>query len=69
MSLVNELVKQAKTDCSGKWISLENAEQLVELIVRECATIADNEVRNPAGCGWITKTKGQLIKEQFGVEE
>ena len=43
--------------------------EFAELIVRECATIADIEKSNLAGCGYITKTKGMLIREHFGVEE
>jgi hypothetical protein len=43
--------------------------KFAELIVRECASIADIEKSNLIGCGYITKTKGMLIKEHFGVEE
>jgi len=42
--------------------------KLVELVVKECATIADREKDKSAGCGYITKTKGEEIKEFFGVE-
>ena len=45
------------------------AEKFAELIVAECASIADIEKSNLIGCGYITKTKGMLIKEHFGVEE
>jgi len=44
------------------------AENLVELIVRECAEIADTERPTSLGCGYITKTQGMLIREHFGVE-
>ena len=58
-----ELIKQAGTDVSGKWISIDNAEKFAELIVRECANQVD----------WILaeggKTQGDLIKQHFGVEE
>ena len=47
----------------------ERLEKFAELIVRECASIADIEKSNFIGCGYITKTKGMLIKEHFGVEE
>jgi len=40
-----------------------------QLIVRECAKIADTERPNSVGCGYITKTNGMRIKEHFGVEE
>ena len=39
-----------------------------ELIVRKCAEIADVERSSSLGCGYITKTKGMLIQEHFGVE-
>ena len=43
--------------------------RFAELIVRECAEIADVERPSSLGCGYITKTKGMLIKEHFGVKE
>jgi hypothetical protein len=43
-------------------------EKFAELIIRECAEIADTERPNLLGCGYITKTKGRLIQEHFGVE-
>lgn len=43
--------------------------EFAELIINECATIADTEKPNTAGCGYITKSKGTLIKEHFGVKE
>ena len=52
---------------------IESKEQVIEkfaqLIVAECAEIADTERPNSVGCGYITKTNGMRIKEHFGVEE
>lgn len=42
-------------------------EQFAQLIVQECALIADTERSNSIGCGYITKTNGMRIKEHFGV--
>jgi len=58
----------------GCWDELDEYDRAAiirfgELIVRECAEIADVERPNSIGCGYITKTKGMLIKEHFGVEE
>lgn len=39
-----------------------------ELIIKECARIADIEVSNPAGCGYITKTAGMRIREHFQLK-
>jgi hypothetical protein len=51
------------------WGGDESAKKFAELIVRECAEIADTERSNSVGCGYITKTNGMRIKEHFGVEE
>ena len=45
-----------------------DVEKFAELIVQECAEIADREKSNSVGCGYITKTNGMRIKEHFGVE-
>ena len=47
----------------------EQQQKFAELIVNECAEIADLDRANAAGCGWITKTKGMLIKEHFGLDK
>jgi hypothetical protein len=33
---IKQLVEQAGTDVSGKWISVDNAEKFAELIIRDC---------------------------------
>jgi hypothetical protein len=33
---VNELIKQAGTDVSGKWMGIDHAEKFAELIIKEC---------------------------------
>ena len=49
--------------------SNDSFEKFAELIVRECAEVADRERPTSLGCGYITKTKGMLIKEYFGVKK
>jgi hypothetical protein len=66
---IQELMTQAGTDSSGKWMGIEHAEKFAKLIVRECAEIVDTERSNSLGCGYITKTNGMRIKEHFGVDE
>jgi hypothetical protein len=34
---IKDLMKQAGTDTSGKWMGVEHAEKFAELIVMECA--------------------------------
>jgi len=43
-------------------------EKFAQLIVEECAGIADNKRDTSAGCGYVTQTAGQRIKQHFGVE-
>lgn len=54
-----ELIKQAGTDISGKWISIDNAEKFAELIVRECMS---NLYLNGYDDAMMQ------IKKHFGVE-
>jgi hypothetical protein len=61
---VQALIEQVGTDVSGKWISVDDAEKLTELIVQECAWLVDeNDISLPYG------TFGKLIKGHFGVEK
>jgi hypothetical protein len=43
-------------------------EKFAELLIRECAQIADIERDTSAGCGYVTQTTGQRIKKHFGVD-
>ena len=66
---IKKLMAQAGTDSSGKWMGVEHAEKFAELIVRECADIADTDLSpKGVGCGYITYTTGERIKKHFGVE-
>lgn len=33
---IQELIKQAGTDCSGKWMGMNHAEKFAELIIEQC---------------------------------
>jgi len=76
---MNERLKQLAIECNA-WEQVYNphkfmvdrtfdVEKFADLIVEECAEIADTERSNSVGCGYITKTNGMRIKEHFGVEE
>jgi hypothetical protein len=56
---IKELIKQVGTDVSGKWVAIANSEKLAELIIRECAKVANG--------GWADP--GHQIKQHFGIEE
>ena len=76
---MNERVEKFAREC-GAWNQVYgnrtfmidehfDIEKFAELIVGECAEIADTERSNSVGCGYITKTNGMRIKEHFGVEQ
>ena len=64
---IQELMKQAGTDTSGKWMGVEHAEKFAELIVRECIGVCE-EYHGTAG-DQAARYIGQGINEHFGVEE
>ena len=68
---IEKIAEQAGLHLSGRVVhcTTENLTKFAELIVQECAEIADVERPSSLGCGYITKTKGMLIKQHFGVEE
>jgi hypothetical protein len=55
---IKELIKEVGTDVSGKWMNVDSATKLAELIVKECADIADDDWADP----------GHQIKQHFGIE-
>ena len=57
---IKELITQVGTDVSGKWMNVDNLEKVAELIVKECAEIADTAEPYKSS---------DLIKKHFGVEE
>jgi hypothetical protein len=63
---IKELVKQAGTDCSGKWMGIDHAEKFAELIINECAIVANEWMDE---CESINYGVGWKIKHHFGVED
>lgn len=59
---IKRLVEQVKTDTSGKWVSIDNMEQLAELIIADCAELVDDYYNEN-----ILGRAGQRIRKHFGV--
>jgi phosphosulfolactate phosphohydrolase-like enzyme len=55
---IEQLMKQAGTDSSGKWMGVEHAEKFAELIVAECleACSRANEIRH-----FVPPTQEQVV--------
>ena len=64
---IKELMRQAGTDSSGKWMGVEHAERFAELIVQECANICFSEADGHRIA--FGEHCGIVIKQHFGVEE
>lgn len=60
---IGQLILQAGTDASGKWISLDQARVLAQLIVEEMLQTCED---HPA---WTGRMIGEQIKQHFGVKE
>lgn len=72
MNQIDELIQKAGTDCSGKWMSKEQAKILAELIIEDiCELIRKNEYNSIPGKmhRMSAYAEEQMIKEYFGVEE
>jgi len=60
---IRELMQQAGTDTSGKWMGVDHAEKFAELIVRECCIALNPMLRD-----MISRGQGvELIKLHFGM--
>ncbi len=69
---IKELAEQATIDIKdqyGYWIGSElNMEKFAELIVRDCADVAQMNTPDTEECEY-THLISEKIKEHFGVEE
>lgn len=62
---IKELMKQAGTDSSGKWMGIDHAEKFAELIALQCANIIESQDVDPA----FKLRMSWAIKKHFGVTE
>jgi hypothetical protein len=68
---MNERIKQLALAAGGSHypdVGGRTLEKFAELLIQECAQVADIERNTSAGCGYVTQTTGQRIKKHFGVE-
>ena len=68
---MNEQIKQLALAAGGSHypdVGGRTLEKFAELLIQECAQVADIERDTSARCGYVTQTTGQRIKKYFGVE-
>ena len=63
---IQELMKQAGTDVSGKWMGVDHATKFAELIIRECQFAIVSRTDLPKH---ERKLYNNVLKKHFGVEE
>jgi hypothetical protein len=68
---VKELMQQAGTDTSGKWMGVDHAEKFAKLIVRECTNVIEGGrfLHDQSPTALFAKECSGAIKRHFGVEE
>ena len=70
---IKELIKEVGTDVSGKWMNVDNAEKLAELIIQECVGIIEGispgykDYRDQIEDAFRRDCMEE-IKQHFGVE-
>ena len=63
---IKELMAQAGTDTSGKWMSVDNAEKLAELILEDCREVITTVYRvTPLELAGPLLTVDEEIMEHF----
>ena len=76
---IRELMAQAGTDSSGKWMGVEHTERLVSLVVQRCIDCIEtyripvgNSAAGELACEWTYKALEEIrdeIRETFGFKE
>lgn len=65
IKLIHQIMNQAGTDVSGKWMGIAQAEKFAELIVAECANLIDSMEHSSQYFPHVA----DAIKKHFEVEE
>lgn len=66
MNNLENLIRLVGTDTSGKWMRLDQVEELSKLIVQECAFISRKSSKRIDDMGSLI---AQDIEKHFGVEQ
>jgi hypothetical protein len=68
---IQELMAQAGTDTSGKWMGLEHAEKFAQLIVAECVGVVEGGsfLHDQAPTAIFARECSSAVKRHFGVAE
>ncbi len=67
MNRIQQLILEAGSDVSGKWLGLNHAENLAKSIVQECVDMIIDEAYRYEDQAWAVILVND-IKDHFGVE-
>ena len=73
---IKAIVAASVTDTSGKWMSIDNAELMLEKVLRECVALVED---TPTICAFTTHDLGTVnctvdkaatqIRNKFGIKQ
>jgi hypothetical protein len=63
---IKELMKEAGTDVSGKWMNIDNVEKYTELLIKECSGVLLKWKNEPFP--FDEDVAASLIKEHFDIK-
>jgi hypothetical protein len=69
---IRELITQAGTDSSGKWMSVDNAEKFAQLIVADCVMFINTGAAKFSDSDWSrtsVRDIGAMIQQHFGTDQ
>jgi len=66
---IKNLMQEAGTDTSGKWMGVDHAEKFARLIVRECANACLAATEPGSSVHLVSVAYADAVRQHFGVEE
>ena len=66
---IKNLMQEAGTDTSGKWMGVDHAEKFAQLIVRECARACLATTEPGSSVHLVSVAYADAVRQHFGVEE
>ena len=66
---IKNLIQEAGTDTSGKWMGVDHAEKFAELIVKECANACLAATEPGSSVHLVSVAYADAVRRHFGVEE
>jgi hypothetical protein len=66
---IKDLINQAGTDVSGKWLNVNNSEKFAKLIIEECCNRLNEETIRHDGYGYNQHFLHDRLRKHFGIND